>query len=348
MDFKSNIANNKSSQIALIIASLCIYNLRFIIRYYFSETFFNDYEYANLVFTYQKCGFISRGLIPSIYEFLNIDNKFILYIISNIYISMFVVYVIMIGRKYNNIFFTLAVLFSSFGVIHQTTLLLKPDQIVYSLFFTSIFYLLNGKNNIYILISIICMFIHEMSLFIFIPVFYLNTITKRKFFIYTILMCILFLFISLCSTKIPKEKCIQLMQDYTGLINIPKEFYIQRTAAIIENIKQVFTTYNMALASIFLVLLLICNRYIFNKIYLNNKYITDYLFLLPLILCFVAVDWMRWVTQVYLLSIIFLQHKYEINKSVLIKIYVLSFIIGVPNTIGFIFSPLIYLLKIIF
>lgn len=332
----------------LFSLSLILYNFRILIRYHYSHTYFNDCEYAILAITYQKCGFISRGLMPSIYEAIGLNNKLLLYLLSNVYVAISTFYVIQIGKLYKNIFFSIAILLSSFGILHQTTLLLKPDQVVYLLFFAGYLMLLKGNIKLFFAISFISMFVHEVSVFLFIPIYFLHRKNNSSFYAYSFIMLVLFVVIAIGSTKISENTCIELMRKQTGLQEIPSLFYMQRIATISQNIHSVFTTNNMALSLLVLLILLLGNYYIFKDIYKKPSSIFNYLFLFPLVLCFVAIDWMRWISMVYILSILYLQHKGNLNFIVVKRLLILSACIGIPVTINLIFSPLMLILKVAF
>jgi hypothetical protein len=347
--FKEKIVNNASHQnMLLFIFCILLYNFRILIRYHYSHTFFNECEYAYLAITYQKCGFISRGLMPSIYEAVGLNNKLLLYLLSNVYVATTAFSVIQIGKYYKNIFFSVAVLLSSFGILHQTTLLLKPDQVVYMLFFVSYLCLIKGYTKCFFLISLISMFVHEVSVFLFIPIYFLQRKNNFSFYAYSFIMLLLFILIAVGSTKISANTCIELMKNYTGLQHIPKEFYYQRVLGIRNNIQFYFTVNNLALSFLLFVVLLIFNYLIFKINYVYKGSFLNYLFLFPLILSFVAIDWMRWISMVYILSIFYLQYQNKLNFIIAKRLLLLSLCIGIPVTINLIFSPLMLFLKIVF
>ncbi len=347
--FKEKIVKNALHQnILLFSLSLVLYNFRILIRYHYSHVFFNDCEYACLAITYQKCGFISRGLMPSIYEAIGLNNKLMLYLLSNVYIAITTFCVLQIGKYYKNIFFSIAILLSSFGILHQTTLLLKPDQVVYLLFFVGYILILKGNLKLFFVISFISMFVHEVSVFLFIPIYFLHRKNNFGFYVYSFIMLLLFILIAIGSTKVSENICIELMKNYTGLQEIPLLFYRQRVSTITQTVSEVYAENNMALTLLVLIILLIANYYIFKDIYKKTSSIFNYLFLFPLALCFVAIDWMRWISMVYILSILYLQHQQAINTIIVKRLLLLSVCIGIPLTINLIFSPLMLFLKIVF
>lgn len=347
--FKEKIVNNDSHQnMLLFIFSILLYNFRILIRYHYSHTFFNECEYAYLAITYQKCGFISRGLMPSIYETIGLNNKLLLYLLSNVYVAITTLCVIKIGKQFKNIFFSIAILFSSFGILHQTTLLLKPDQVVYMLFFVSYLCLIKGYTKYFFLISLLSMLVHEVSVFLFIPIYFLQRKNNFSFYAYSFIMLLLFILIAVGSTKISANTCIELMKNYTGLQHIPKEFYYLRVVGIINNIQFYYTVNNLALSFLLFVVLLIFNYLIFKINYVYKGSFLNYLFLFPLVLCFIAIDWMRWMSMVYILSILYLQHQKTINSIIVKRLLLLSVCIGIPVTINLIFSPLTLVLKLLF
>lgn len=334
--------------ILIFFSSFLLYNFRILIRYHYSHTFFNDCEYACLAITYQKCGFISRGLMPSIYETIGLNNKLLLYLLSNVYVAITTLCVLKIGKQYKNIFFSIAILFSSFGILHQTTLILKPDQVVYLLFFVGYLMLLKGNKKIFFAISIFSMFVHEVGVFLFIPIYFLQRKNNFSFYVYNLIMLSLFILIAIGSNKVSESTCIKLMKNYTGLLEIPKEYYIQRIAYVSQNILLVFTTYNMAFSFLVLLILLFANYFIFKENYKLQKSVLNFLFLFPLVLCFVAVDWMRWISMVYILSVLYLQQQDKLNLRTVKLILLLSVCIGIPVTTSLIFSPMVLVLKLLF
>ena len=94
-------------------------------------------------------------------------------------------------------------------------------------------------------------------------------------------------------------------------------------------------------------------KYSFNYLIFKINYVykgsfLNYLFLFPLVLCFIAIDWMRWMSMVYILSILYLQHQKTINSIIVKRLLLLSVCIGIPVTINLIFSPLTLVLKLLF
>ena len=60
--------------IKLIVAVLSVFILVSFLQYFKTKGFYGTYNYAQYAFTYQKCGYVTRGLIPSIFQLLHIKN----------------------------------------------------------------------------------------------------------------------------------------------------------------------------------------------------------------------------------------------------------------------------------
>ena len=161
-------------------------------------------------------------------------------------------------------------------------------------------------------------------------------------------MLFLFILIVIGSEKISEQTCIDLMKNFTGLQEIPSLFYMQRVSSISQNVHSVFTTNNMALSLLVMLILLMANYFIFKENYKQQPSILNFLFLFPLVLCIVAIDWMRWISMVYILSILYLQYQNRLNFTVVKRLLLLSACIGIPVTINLIFSPLMLALKVVF
>lgn len=293
-----------------IILSIFIYNIYMIELYKMNDfTIMNrNYVLSQYVFVYQNMGFVARGLLSSIFELIKLNNKCSYYIFYNIVLIFYVITIIYLGIKYAYQYrnkFIISVLFLYFGIFHFTIDTMRTDILII-LFSLWIFILLdNNKKIISVLVSIISLFIHEASFFLIVPIFALYNINRKNTAFRIFSLSTIFLLITFLSNKTTEDNAIAMISNFHDVTQIKKMFYIGYTSGIIENITFYFSTIN----NYYLILILVigisvyifCFRELFNKQLMKKNIVTFF----PLLLCFVAIDYSRWLHFVFILLILY-------------------------------------------
>lgn len=305
-----NINYNTLIFFIYLVASIIFYDFYLLKLYQINDfTMMNrNYVLSQYAFTYQNMGFVARGLLPSIFELIKLNNKCTYYIFYNIVLIFYVITIIYLGIKYAYQYrnrFIITILFLYFGIFHFTIDTMRTDMLII-LFSLWIFILLdNNKKIISVLISIISLFIHEASFFLIVPIFVLFNRTKYKTLFIIFILSTIFLLITFLSNKTTENNAIEMISDFPDITQIKKMFYIGFTSGIIENITFYFSTIN----NYFLILILVvgisiyifCFRELFTK-KLAQKNIFAFF---PLLLCLVAIDYSRWLHFSFILLMLY-------------------------------------------
>lgn len=322
-----------------IILSTFIYNIYMIELYKMNDfTIMNrNYVLSQYVFTYQNMGFVARGLLPSIFELIKLNNKCTYNIFYNIVLMFYVITIIYLGIKYAYQYrnkFIISVLFLYFGIFHFTIDTMRTDMLII-LFSIWIFILLdNNKKIISVLISIISLFIHEASFFLIVPIFVLFNRSKYKTLFIIFILSTIFLLITFLSNKTIENNAIEMISNFPDITQIKRFFYIGYTSGIIENITFYFSTINNYILILILVvgisIYIFCFRELFTK-KLAQKNIFAFF---PLLLCLVAIDYSRWLHFSFILLMLYAIKQNLFNDKILKRlVYCLPFSIVFNSSI---------------
>ena len=335
----------KYLNIFYVLLSLLMYNATILYKYLNNADFLKKYTIVSqYYFTYQKCGFISRGLIPSLLDFFGINNIISYVVIFNITLVIYVILIIYIAKMYrvkNINLYLVAYLFLFFGVLHFALDIFRLDMLIMMLSLAVLILLNKQKYLIAFLISLLSLLIQEASFFLLIPIFFLVLKSKQRW-VFAVSLFIGFLVIILSSNKITEKEAITILQNH-NLENIDKVYYIWLTFGIKENIKYVFSTYNVSLYIIYGIGYMIILFYSFKELFISKFSEFRWLFLFPLFLCMVAVDYPRWYCFVYFLAMLYAAKYNLFNKQSFIYILSITLLLGFSN-FGF-FSYLLILIS---
>ena len=329
--------------IKLIVAVLSVFILVSFLQYFKTKGFYGTYNYAQYAFTYQKCGYVTRGLIPSIFQLLHIKNTLLFIFIFTSCQLVFCILFFKIASfnvqlKYTYIVF----FFSSLGILHFALDSFRLDIFIYTLCLLVYLSLFQQKIIIAIILSVIAIIIHEAAYFLMVPVFFLFITSNKKRFLMLLFFSVFFLISVISSNLLFKDNAVKLIEDFTNLTIIPEHYYQARISSSIENIKYYFSIFNIKVNISFLVLFILLFVYILT-IPLLKKY---YVLFFPIFLCFIGVDWYRWIHMVYfLLFLVLITENIALPKSKAKKIILYSYLIGIPVAM-YIKGSLIYIIAI--
>lgn len=330
--------------IIYVVLALFLYNSYMLELYKVNDfTITNrDYVLSQYAFTYQNMGFVARGLLPSIFELIKLNNKFIYYIFYNIVLILYIITIIYIAIKYAYQYrnkFIIAILFLYFGVFHFSSDTMRTDMLIILISFW-LFILLN-RNKILpsITLSIVALLIHEASFFLIVPVYLLFVDNLKQKIAVVLSFGLIFLIIILFSNKTTESNAIEIIKQFGGITQVKQIFYIGYTAGVCENIKFYFSTIN----NYFLVLTLIAGTIIyvfcFREVFKKSLIQTNIFALFPLLLCFVAIDYFRWLHFAFILLML-----YSIRQNLYNNIIFKRLIYCLP--ISIIFNPSIVIITI--
>ncbi|MFN8282249.1 MAG: hypothetical protein U0U67_03495 [Chitinophagales bacterium] len=312
----------------LIVAVVCIFLLISILQYFKTKGFYGTYNYAQFAFTYQKCGYITRGLIPAIFQWLHIKNTILFVFIFTGCQLAFSVLFLNIGAFNLELKYTYMVFFfSSLGVLHFALDSFRLDVFIYMLSLIVYISLSQQKIIIATLMSIIAIIIHEAAYFLIVPLFFMFFKPNKKRFLLGFFFTSLFLISVVTSNLIDKNSAIQLIKDFTQLNNVPEHYYLARISSTTETLRFYFSIFNVKVNVFFVMLFVLLFIFISTK-----QLFKDYFYILfPLLLCIIAIDWYRWIHMVYfLLFLVLIKENISIPKSKAIKIILYSYLIGIP------------------
>ncbi len=312
----------------IIFVVLSVFILVSILQYFKTKGFYGTYNYAQYAFTYQKCGYVTRGLIPSMFQLLHIKNTLLLIFIFSVcqFVFCFIFFKIAtfnVELKYTYIVF----FFSSLGILHFALDSFRLDIFIYTLSLLVYISLFQQKIIIAIILSVIAIIIHEAAYFLIVPVFYMFITSNKKRFLLLLFFSALFLSSVVTSKLLIKDNAVQLIKDFTHLTIVPEHYYLSRISSSIENIKYYFSIFNLKVNVFFLVLFILLFVYILTIQFLRKYYFIFF----SLLLCIIGVDWYRWIHMVYfLLFLVLIKENIALPKSKAKKIILYSYLIGIP------------------
>lgn len=332
-------SNNILYYLRLLIYILIIYNLIVFFQYFRYNGFYDSYNYAQYAFTYQNFGFITRGFIPSLFSFLQIKNTVTIIIIFNLLIVSFYYLFIKSGFLKPELKNTsIAYFFSSAGIIHLALDALRLDLFIYVFCLLSYYLALRNKIILAGIVAIISLFIHESSIFILTPMYFIIYGNSRAFYINTLIYVLIFISIVLSGNQLSAADAVLAIRQFTTIQNPLMYLYAQRVLPFTENINYIFSLFPLKANILFMGFHFVLILYI-----VNTKLLYKIAFVFfPLILCLVAIDWFRWINYVYFLLFIYLlKNEYTFSDQQTKKIIILSFITIAPQ-IAFLQSPYWY------
>lgn len=318
-------------------------------KYFKMGQFTSNYILYQYKFTYQNCGYIKRGLFPSFLELLNLNNQYTYFVIFNLILIIYTFIVVQIANKYlqeNINSYILSFLFLFFGVPHFTLDIYRIDILIQLITLFILLLLKNEKYLVAFLLSLLSILIHEASLFLIIPIFFL-IINDRKKWYFSFYLTIFFLMSLLLSHKLSQNEAIIILKENNSA-SIEYSQYAAFTLGFKDTILMYFRMYNVGFFIIYGFCYFIILYLSFKKLF-TGKF-TDYkwLFLFPLLLCFVAVDFLRWYCFVYFLAMLYALYYNVFSRKSFYYILFISIILGIPlaidNKFGII-HIVFYLLK---
>jgi hypothetical protein len=318
-----------------VFISLLIYNSVIIYRYLTLGKLSNPYVINSYQFTYQRCGFISRGLLPSIFETLDINNLLAYFIFLNIIIILYVLAVANIASLYKvtyRNYFIISFLFFFFGIPHFALDTFRFDSLTMLLVLYTFILLHRKLILLSFIVSLLSLFIHEASIFLFVPIFFLLLGTKLRWII-SVILIISFVIISLSSNKLSEKEAINVLQN-SGYDDIDPLNYAGQTLNIKENIYYFFNTYNVSMFLLYGLVYIIVLFYCFSSLFKSKINEYRWMFLVPLILCLIAVDYFRWYCFVYFLAMLYALHLKIFTKKSMYFLLFTTILLGIPLAIN--------------
>ncbi len=312
----------------IIFGVLSVFVLISILQYLKTKGFYETYNYAQYAFTYQKCGYVSRGLIPSIFQSLHIKNTLLFIFIFSVCQLVFCFLFFKIASFNVELRYTYIVFFfSSLGILHFALDSFRLDIFIYTLSLLVYLSLFQQKIIIATILSVIAIIIHEAAYFLIIPVFFMFITSNKKRFLLLLFFSALFLSSVVTSKLLIKDNAVQLIKDFTHLTIVPEHYYLSRISSTAETLKYYFSVLNIKVNVVFVLLFILLFIFISTKKILKAYYYI----LFPLMLCIIAIDWYRWIHMVYfLLFLVLIKENISIPKSKAKKIILYSYLIGIP------------------
>jgi hypothetical protein len=155
-----------------------------------------------------------------------------------------------------------------------------------------------------------------------------------------------------CSNKLETNEAIAIIKEYTHTSgDIDTRFYIYMTNSVRENRAIFFKDPDLLKSPVDLILYVF---YIIILIYISKELFTkpvlefNWLFLFPILLCFVALDWARWLCFAYFLSFIFLANNQIFSQQKFKTLLRTTIIVGIPIAVFIQYSFLKLILIILF
>lgn len=320
-----------------IVCTILSYNIIIYTRYWLSGFWINDIQLYQFAFTYQDCGYITRGLIPSITSFFKLNPLVFLYILCNISIAFYTYLICYIVNIYNikdKTLFLISFLFLFFGIPHFALDALRFDIILQTLCLLIFILLHHNKFFIAISISILGLFIHEGIYFLLVPIFFLK-MNKQNKWLFSILHSVVFLSVIFLANKISKAQAIHLANIKLQMSDVPETYHIPQESSVIDNVLYVFKAYNMfyvfCFMIIYIIILITSFKKLFSKPFLDFKWLCIF----PLLICFIAADWFRWICFVYFLAMLYCL-RYDTFSLKTFKIFLFTTIVlGIPLGISY-------------
>jgi hypothetical protein len=147
--------------------------------------------------------------------------------------------------------------------------------------------------------------------------------------------------ITFLSNKTIENNAIEMISNFPDITQIKRFFYIGYTSGIIENITFYFSTIN----NYFLILILVIGIFIyifcFRELFSKQLAQKNIFILFPLLLCFVAIDYSRWLHFTFILLILFCIKQNLFNDKIFKRlVYCLPFSIVFNSSILIILGSL--------
>lgn len=328
-----NVLNKIEKNVwATISLGIILYNFIIILRYYLTGFWLNDFHLYQFAFTYQDCGFITRGLVSSLVAYFNLRPIVFLYILCNISLIIYIYliyYIINMHNIENKYLFLIGFLFLFFGIPHFALDALRLDIILQALVLL-VFVLLHNKKILSVMfICILGMLIHEGIYFLLVPIFFLKIEGNKRWYL-SILISIIFLAVVLSANKITKEQAIELAATKIGMFHVPETYYIPQVSSATDNALHVFKTYKMQYAFIFLIIYLTVLFVSFKNIFRISIKEMRWLCLFPILICLVAADWFRWICFVYFITMLYVLVYDKFTIKTFKNFAFLTIILGIP------------------
>jgi hypothetical protein len=329
----------KYLNILYVVIALLMYNAILLYKYFSIGIFTRNYILAQYAFTYQKMGFVSRGLLPSIFELFGINSQYTYYVFFNFIIVIYVLLVIYIRSLYNiknKNYYIISFIFLFFGVPHFSLDAFRLDLVIQILTLLVFIALYHNKIYIALFVGFLSLFIHEASVFLIIPIFSLFMYNKRKIQLVSLSIAYLLFFglIIIFSNKTTEHNAIFLVQKFLNTREIYKEMYTLHVKGSKRAHFDIFRTYNLSLLITVGFAYLIFIYYNFKVFFIKNIELRKLIFLLPFGLCLLGVDFFRWYCFVFFLLMIFQIHYfnslsfYQFKNLILITLF-----LGIPISI---------------
>ncbi len=351
--FMQQIRNipQKYLNIIFVFASLLVYNSIILYKYKNYGLLTRNYILAQFSFTYQKVGFISRGLVPSILELFDMNSKTYILIYFNIFIILYTYAILKILNLYSaskTRLSVIAFLFLFFGVPHFAQDAFRMDLVIQTICLFIFISLKRHQIIAVLILSIISMFVHEASIFLIIPILFISKLSTYKKISTTIFLSLLFILISIYSTKINEHYAIKLVQNYLHIYSIPKEIYLLHIQKIDTTFTNIFSTYNLSILILVGFIYIVILIFSFPKLFKANTYKFSFLVFFPLLLCLIAVDYYRWYCFMFFLAMImYYNYGYIFTRKSFYILLGTTILLGIPDSINLRFGVLPLLLQII-
>jgi len=350
-----NIDTPKKTSVVILLGLLA-YNIPLITKYLLVGHITRGYNFSLYAFTYFNSGFIARGLIPTLLDILHLNNEVGFLVIYNITLFFYILSVIHIAQLHQlkeNFYFIFSFIFLFFGIPHFFFDAFKTDMII-QLLAMLVYILLYKKRILFsVLVSFIAILVHEAALFLIIPLFLLlvNDSIYKKYGLVIFIFSGTFLMLSF-SNKLEVYRAIEIIRNFIRTSeNIPEMYYIYITNSVQENRTFFFKDFNLLKSpvefSLYLLYFLIL-LYISKELLLKNIFKFNWAFLAPLLLCFVAVDWARWLCFTFFLSLLFLANSNLLSKQKFLILFWGTIFLGIPISALVQYSVLKIILQIIF
>lgn len=136
------------------------------------------------------------------------------------------------------------------------------------------------------------------------------------------------------SNKTNEIHAIELIQNFLKIEDVPKEIYALNVQSTQSAHFSMFKTYNIAIFVVYGLIYLGLAFTIFSKLFKNGNLIIKLMFLAPLTLCFLGVDFFRWYCfMFFLLMISNLFFEKEIDKKIVSRLFYSTILLGIPVSI---------------
>jgi hypothetical protein len=345
--------SDKKRVFTIIFLGLLLYNIPLLIKYILVSHSIRSYNLSVYAFTYFNSGFIARGLVPTILDFLKLNHEAGYFFIYNIVLALYihaVIYISNLHKTKENIYFIVSFIFLFFGIPHFILDAFRTDMIIQLLALWSYILIYKEKIVSAILISIIGLLIHEAYFFIIVPVFML-LISNWKKYIYVAVLAIATWSILHFSNKLNTEHAIAIIQKFMNIKMVPELYYVYITNSVGLNRAYFFKNFILfdhPIELILYVFFFLILTYIFATKLKKYVFRFSFMYIFPLFLCFVAVDWARWLCFTYFLLLLYLMYFNKFEKKDFVILLITTLFIGIPISALIQYSALKILFNSIF